>query len=233
MRIRVLALWTPPRCGHSWQLFAAVRGTPQGRNPSSGEVHEVEQASDVHRPGGSRPHGQRRRVRAGEEGSDLRAPGHAGAAAHRDGVGRAREGYRLQDQLAHVRRRWRRHQGDGQRRRAARRSRLEPDHRGGKPGPGHQAVLDPRRHRRCRSTDRAQRQRYQQRQGPEGQEGRHAVRQHRALPVDGGDEDRRRRREGRERDEHAPARNRRGLGARRHRRRVHLGPGPRSRAMAR
>ena len=32
-----------------------------------------------------------------------------------------------------------------------------PHHRGGQPGPGHQAVLDPRRHRRRRGAGRAQR----------------------------------------------------------------------------
>jgi hypothetical protein len=63
------------------------------------------------------------------------------------------------------------------------------------------------------------------RQGPEGQEGRHALRQHRALPADGHDEGRGRRRQGRQRDEHAPARDRRRLGAWRHRRGLHLGPG--------
>ena len=55
--------------------------------------------------------------------------------------------------------------------------------RGGQPGPGHQAVLDPRRHRRRRGAGRAQRQRHQRVEGPEGQEGRDAVRLDLALPA--------------------------------------------------
>ncbi len=51
-------------------------------------------------------------------------------------------------------------------RRADRRSRLQPAHRGGQPGPGHQAVLDPRRHRRRRGARRAQRHQHQQHEGP-------------------------------------------------------------------
>ena len=39
-----------------------------------------------------------------DQGTHLRAPGHAGAAAPGDGIRRGREGHRLQDQLAHVRR---------------------------------------------------------------------------------------------------------------------------------
>ena len=100
-----------------------------------------------------------------------------------------------------------------------------PHHRRGQPGPGHQAVLDPRRHRRRRGPGRAQRLRHQQREGPEGQEGRDAVRLDRALPADGRHEARRRRPEDGQRDEHAAAGDRRRLGARRHRRRLHLGPG--------
>ena len=168
---------------------------------------------------GARPRPGRR------PGGHLRPSGHGGAVPGADGLGRDREGDRLHDPLAQVRRRRRRHPRHGLRRRPDRGGGIEPDRRRRLAGARHPAVLDPRRDRRCRAARGAHRQRRQRRRRPARQADRGAVRVDGALPADrrpgGGRADP----GGRHDPQHAPPRDRRRLGARRHRRDLHLGSG--------
>ena len=103
----------------------------------------------------------RRRSRA-DQGSDVRAPGHARSAAAscmESGELEKATGYKIN---------WRMFGGGGDVIRAMASGDVQigevgssPARGGGQPGPGHQAVLDPRRHRRRRGAGRAQRLRHQ------------------------------------------------------------------------
>ncbi len=116
---------------------------------------------------------------------------------------------------------------DGVRRRPDRARGLEPDRRGRQPGRRHAAGLDRRGHRRRRGAGRARGLGHRQGRGPQGQEGRRAVRLDHPLPS-AVRARALRRRPGRGRGpQPAAAADRGRLGARRHRRRVRLGPGAR------
>ena len=140
-----------------------------------------------------------------------------------------REDDRLQDQLASVRRRRRRDPCDGIGRRPAGRGRVGADRDRREPGARRRAFLDPRGHRGGRGAGGAQRQRHREGGRPQGQEDRDAVRVDLAFSPDV----RARARGAQARRpagaQHASARDRGGVGPRRHRRGVHLGPGARHR----